>query len=663
MGVAQTVGRVLTENQLQALASLCDTFVPACESDAADPAVRAFMRRSAGDLGVPGEIEALLPAVLSAGRLAGARRFLDDLTRHGFHERPVWQRTQMLALARDMGPDARQSLQQVKILTLLLFYALTDEAGRNPNWPAIGYPGPVTRPPTAAEAPKTIATLSAGDLPAALKADVCVVGSGPGGAVVAARCAQAGLSVVVLEAGGYHNEQDFRQLELTGLRQLYLGGGLVASESGSIAVLAGSTLGGGSVSNYMSCIRTPDAIREEWARLGVAGIGAGDFPARHLDPVCERLAINAEATRENGTHRRLRAGLDALGLEHRVITRNAEPHDDARYCGYCGFGCQQGFKRSMLNTYLQDASDAGAQTIVGCWAQSVLSAGGRASGVEAVVTGGDGSRRRLTVAARAVVVAAGAVESPALLLRSGVGGPAVGRHLRVQPAFSVAGVYDEPVQAWIGQAQSLVCESFLDVVDGHGFLIEGLGVFPGFWAAGVGWEDGRRHKEEMLRLPRTASFVSFIRDHGAGEVVVDEHGRSVVRWDLDDPIDHELAVRAHVELARVHAAAGAAEIYTLHGKPVRWRRGEDFEGYAGRLRAASYDTNDILYFTAHQMGTCRMGIDPLTSVADGRGELHDLPGAWIGDGSAFPTAPGVNPMITIMALAHRTSEHLLKTLD
>ncbi|MEV8637653.1 GMC family oxidoreductase N-terminal domain-containing protein [Streptosporangium sp. NPDC051023] len=625
--------------------------------------MRAFMRRSAGDLGVPWEIEALLPTVLSAGQLAGAQRFLDGLTRRAFHEQSLPQRARTLALAWDRGPDVKRRLQQVKILTLLLFYALTDETGRNPNWPAIGYPGPVTRPPTAARAPKTIATLSASNLPATLDVDVCVVGSGPGGAVVAARCAQAGLSVIVLEAGGYHNEQDFRQLELAGLRQLYLGGGLMTSESGSIAVLAGSTLGGGSVSNYMSCIRTPDAIREEWARLGVADIGADDFPARHLDPVCERLAINVEATRANGTHKRLRDGLDALGLEHRVITRNAELHDDARYCGYCGFGCQQGLKLSMLKTYLQDASDAGARTIVNCWARGVLSAGGRARGIEAVLADGDGSRRRLIVNARAVVVAAGAVESPALLLRSGVGGPAVGRYLRVQPAFSVAGVYDEPVQAWIGQAQSLVCESFRDVVDGHGFLIEGLGVFPGFWAAGVGWEDGRRHKEEMLRLPRTASFVSFIRDHGAGEVVIDERGRSVVRWDLDDPVDRELAVRAHIETARVHAAAGAAEIYTLHGKPARWRRGEDFEAYAERLRAASYGTNDILYFTAHQMGTCRMGTDPLTSVADGRGELHDLPGAWIGDGSAFPTAPGVNPMITIMALAHRTSDHLLESLS
>jgi choline dehydrogenase-like flavoprotein len=662
MGVVKTAGRVLTEAQFHILLSLCDTLVPELESDAANPAVRAFMQRKASDLGVPHEITDLLPTVVSPEQLKGAQQLLDGLRQYSFHEKPLQQRTRMIALAYDMGPQVRKGLQQLKVLTLLLFYALIDEAGRNPSWPAIGYPGPVTRPPTAGEAPKTIATLSANDLPARLEADVCVVGSGPGGAVLAARCAQAGLTVVVLEAGGYHSEQDFQQLELVGLRQLYLGSGLVASESGSIAVLAGSTLGGGSVSNYMSCIRTPDAIREEWAQLGVAEIGTDDYVARHLDPVWDRLAINVEATRDNGTNMRLRKGLEAMGLKHRVIARNAELHDEERYCGYCGFGCQQGCKRSMLNTYLQDASDAGAQTIVDCWVQRVLSADGRACGIEAVVANGDGRQRQLIVDARAVVLAAGAIESPALLLRSGVGGPAVGHYLRVQPAFTVAGVYDEPVKAWIGQAQSLVCDSFRDLIDGHGFLIEGLGVFPGFWAAGLGWEDGRRHKEEMLRLPRTASFVSFIRDHGAGRVIIDERGRSVVRWNLDDPVDHELAVRAHIETARVHAAAGATEIYSLHAKPVRWRRGENFEAYVQQLRMASYDANDVLYFTAHQMGTCRMGIDPRTSVADGRGELHDLPGAWIGDGSACPTAPGVNPMITIMALAHRTADQLLKSL-
>ena len=136
-------------------------------------------------------------------------------------------------------------------------------------------------------------------------------------------------------------------------------------------------------------------------------------------------------------------------------------------------------------------------------------------------------------------------------------------------------------------------------------------------------------------------------------------GRAVVRWDLDDEVDRRVAVRANVELARLHHAAGAVEIFTLHADTVAWQRGEDFDAFLRRVEEAPYGPLDITCFSAHQMGTCRMGSDPGTSVADGRGELHDVKGVWVGDASAFPTAPGVNPMISIMSLAHRTADHVV----
>jgi choline dehydrogenase-like flavoprotein len=144
-------------------------------------------------------------------------------------------------------------------------------------------------------------------------------------------------------------------------------------------------------------------------------------------------------------------------------------------------------------------------------------------------------------------------------------------------------------------------------------------------------------------------------------VVLDPHGNPVVRWSLTDEVDRDLFVRATVELARLHEAAGAPEIRTLHAEEVSWRRdsGEPFEDFVARIEQAPYGPADIAMFTAHQMGSCRMGSDPTESVADGRGELHDTPGVWIGDASAFPTAPGVNPMVSIMALAHRTAAQIL----
>lgn len=650
---------VLTEGQRAALTAVCDTFVPDVESASHDPVEREFLARSAGDMGIPARIEGTMAEIMVPDEIAGFAGLLDALSGHGLAELPVEQRTELLQATSAADPEAKHALTALRKLALLLFYALPDEQGRNPNWEAIGYPGPISAPPPAEEAPKTIRLAEVDGEKATLSADVCVVGSGAGGGVMAARLAQAGRSVLVLEMGGYRNESDFKQLELPGMQELYYGGGLAASEDGSISILAGSTLGGGTVVNYMNCIRTPDWIRREWAEHGLEGVDHPDYE-RRIDAVAERIGANTEATKHNGTHRKLMQGLDELGLQHRPIVRNASLDDDPAYCGYCPVGCQQGCKRSALKTWLEDASDAGARCVVGCRAERVLADEGRATGVEALVTRVDGSVTRLRVDAPTVVVACGAIESPGLLLRSGIGGPAVGKNLRLHPAYVVLGIYDEPIEGWSGQIQSLVSDDFRELEDGHGFLIEGTGVFPGLFSGALPWDGGAAHKDLMQTLRWQAPFITVARDHGAGEVVIDALGRAVVRWGLHDEVDRRLTVRAHLELARLHRAAGAQEIITTHARSTRWRHGEDFDAYLEELRAASYAPGDVTCFTAHQMGSCRMGSDPATSVADGRGELHDTEGVWIGDASAFPTAPGVNPMVSIMALAHRTVDMILE---
>jgi len=282
--------------------------------------------------------------------------------------------------------------------------------------------------------------------------------------------------------------------------------------------------------------------------------------------------------------------------------------------------------------------------------------------VQATVTQPDGTVTELTVHAPTVVVACGAIESPALLLRSGIGGPDAGKHLRLHPATIVNGIYDEPIDAWDGQIQSEVSDHFADCEGRWGFLIESVGATPVLHAGALPWTDGERHKREFVRMFRHhAPFLSVARDHGEGEVVLDDHGQAVVRWSLSDEVDRRLMIRAHVELARLHRAAGAPEIRTLHAEELSWRSdsGEPFEDFVGRIETAPYGPADLAVFTAHQMGSCRLGSDAQTSVADGRGELHDVSGVWIGDGSAFPTAPGVNPMVSIMSLAHRTAAEIL----
>jgi choline dehydrogenase-like flavoprotein len=650
---------VLSETRRRTLEAICDTVAPAIEVDSDDAVVREFYARSGSDLGVATQLEALLAQSLMPEEIEAFGQLIDAIGDSDFDDQPLEARTQILHAVAGSGPEAKLGVRQLRALTLLLFYALPDGEGRNPNWDVLGYPGPVSAPPTPEQAPKTINVELVTGPAATLEADVCVIGSGAGGGVIAAELQGAGRRTLVLEQGQYRNESDFNQLELPGMLELYLGGGLAASEDGSIAILAGSTLGGGTVVNYMNCIRTPERIRREWASMGLDGLDSPDYE-RHIDAIWERLSVNDAATSQNRVHKKLIAACEQLGYGTRALTRNADRScDDPRVCGYCSTGCQKGCKQSTMKTFLQDASDAGARVVVGARAERILVRDGRAVGVEATVTQSDGSTTALTIDARTVVVACGAIESPALLMRSRIGGPAVGKHLRLHPAGVVNGVYDEPIEGWIGQIQSALSDRFTGCEGDFGFLIEAIGVSPGLQAMSLPWTDGFSHKQRMEQtLKYSAPFVSVARDHGEGEVAIDDYGRAVTRWSFGDEIDARMFRQAMIEQARLHRAAGAKEIVTLYQQPVIWREGEDFDAFLDEIEVGSLAANDVAAFTAHQMGSCRLGSDPATSVADGRGELHDTAGVWIGDGSAFPTAPGVNPMISIMSLAHRTAENI-----
>ncbi len=358
---------VFDETQRATLAALCETYVPAVESDSGDPVERAFMERSALDLQLPAQIEGMLAEAMTADEIAEVAGLLHALGEHDFASLPVTDRTELVHGMRAADAAAKHGLDSLRGLTMLLFYALPDDAGRNPNWEAIGYPGPVSAAPSPEQAPKTIQLEEVSGPETTLSADACVVGSGAGGSVIAARLAAAGQSVLVLEMGGYRNESDFNQLEIQGMQELYYGAGLATSEDGSIALLAGATLGGGTVVNYMNCIPTPERIVAEWAGHGLAGFDDYEaYKGNHIDAVMTRLEANTEATTQNGTHTRLMEGLDALGVEHRPIVRNASLDDDPEMCGYCSGGCQQGCKRSAMKTWLQDASDSGAKAVVNC---------------------------------------------------------------------------------------------------------------------------------------------------------------------------------------------------------------------------------------------------------------------------------------------------------
>jgi len=656
---AYAASELFDDAQRATLSALCDTWVPALEPpDGSDPT--GFWARSASDYSIPPAVElALIGSTAPRDQLEGLAGLLDALASEGMSANAAPEAREAIIAGFMADPEAAAGLDALRGACLSLFYALPDPGtGINPNWPGIGYPGPQALPKPASEVERPIKPIVP-DRDLELAADVVIVGSGAGGGVLAGELAAAGKQVCVLEMGGYHDESEFNGLELWAYQHIFLNAGPFATAEGQVSIQAGSGLGGGTVLNWTNCLRTTDHVRSEWAAHGLEGIDGPDYDA-DMDAVWERLGVTADCSDLNGPHRLLRKGCEARGLDFRTITRNTDPSTyDPVTAGYMGFGDQSGSKRSTAKTYLADAAAAGADFLIDCRVERVLVAGGRAAGVEAVHTDAEGRESRVTVRAPTVVVAGGSIESPALLLRSGIGGPAVGDYLRLHPTSVIFGYHEEPQDPWWGPPQAGLSHEYEDLEDGYGFLIECAQHTTGLTAAALPWRSGRDHKLAMAKYPRGAGFINLTRDRGHGSVTIDAGGRPVMHYPVRDELDIAHIHRGIAEMARIMAATGAEEMQALSRHAPVWSRGDDVEGFIETVGRLSIPERQIGLFSAHQMGTCRMGADPATSVAGPWGELHDVGGVWVGDASAFPTASGTNPMFTTMALARRTARAIL----
>ncbi len=648
------MGIAFSERQRAVLTALCDTFVPAVER-VPDP--DGFWARSASDLGVPLALEALLQARVPDEQAPGLGMLLDGLDQMGIVDASPAAREELLRTVAGSAPEVAAGIDALRGGALLLAYGMPGAEGVNPFWVRGRYPGP-TPPP---DEPRTIRPLLPDD-GAVLQADVVVVGSGAGGGVIAGELATAGLDVVVLESGGYFDQADFNQYELWAYENLYLRGGPFLTAEGNVTLLAGHTLGGGTTVNWSNSVLPPMQVRRQWeAEHGLDGLDGAEFD-RHLHAVLARIKANDKCSDYNGPHRRLAEGAAKLGYQLRRATLNIDPDRyDPERAGHTGWGDQTGAKQGTLKTWLQDAHDHGARIVVRCHAERVLVENGRAAGVVARRVEAAGRGGTLTVRAPLVVVACGALETPALLLRSSIGGPAVGDQLHLHPVAAVSGIYDDEQRGWWGPAQAAILTEFADLHDGYGFVVEGTHYTTGLAAAATPWRSGRDHKTIVSKGARAAPLIAIARDRGHGRVTVDGAGEPVISYPFDDQLDRRHLERGVAEMARIHEAAGAQEILGLTPQVPPWCRGDDLDAWIERLTAVPLGAGGQALFSAHQMGSARMGSDPAASVAGPHGELHDVKGVWIGDTSAFPTALGVNPMVTCMALALRSAMAILAT--
>lgn len=648
----------LTPRQRRSLEVICDTFCPSQDGlpSARELGVPAAVAELAGRdprRAAQRELKALLTlwdSALATALAGGGLRRFGALPREA--------REQVLLRWCDSRlPQRRAAFHALRKAALLTYYGLpAPGGGRSPVWDAIGYPGPLGAPPDAP--PKQLAPLTL-ERDTTLECDVCVVGSGAGGGVAAAVLSQAGLDVVVLERGGYYDDADFDGAELRALTTLYAGAP-GATHDQSVGMIAGSCLGGGTVVNYSTSFRTPDDVRAEWAAHGVPAFASAEYTAS-LDAVCERLGVNQEHNEPSARERKLRDACLALGWHVDAMPRNVDGRcDQGRDCGYCGFGCRRGAKRSTAKTWLPDAQAAGARIVVGVDVERVTVEGGAARGVRARTDAG----HRLTVRSRALVAAAGAIQTPALLRRSGLTNPNVGKHLRLHPATAVWGVYDEEVRPWEGTMQALYSDQHRDLDGGYGLKYETAAGHPHLSVPFSPWRGSRQHFELMAAMAHTVAFGVLLRDRDAGEVRIGRDGQPLVRYRLSDYDARHLRVGLD-GAARMHEAAGAQRIFSSHSAWVAYDPAREAGGRARFIAAADacgYGPGQVQLGSFHIMGSARMGGSPATSVCDPDAQTWEVRDLCVLDGSAFPTASGVNPQISIQAIAHMGARALAARL-
>lgn len=490
---------------------------------------------------------------------------------------------------------------------------------------------------------------------AELECDAVVVGTGAGGAPVAKELAEQGFAVLLLEEGGLLGRADFTGRPVQMVGKLYRHhGGTLAFGNGAIPVPVGRAVGGTTTINNGTCLRAPDAMLASWRdELGLTGLGPAEMTP-FFRRVEEVLQVAPSESRYVGKPGELIArGCDALGWPgHGPLPRNAPGCDGQSLC--C-FGCPTGAKRSTDVSYVPLALDRGAQLLTGVRVDRVLVEGETAVGVEGSARTPEGKPVRVRVRARVVVLACGALHTPALLLAQGLanGSGQLGKNLSVHPASWVIGLFDEPVGSCRSVPQGYAVHQF----QGEGMLFEGSATPLEITAASLSGF-GPDFVDLMEGFDRMLPFGFLVRDTSRGRVRPGPGGEPLVTYWLDRP-DRDRIQRGLGLLFRVLFAAGAREVHT---GLVGWDR---LGGLAdvGAFERARLPARHLDLSAYHPLGTARMGRDPLRSVLDAGMECHDVHNLFVCDGSAMPGSLGVNPQVTIMALATRAAFGIARRLE
>jgi choline dehydrogenase-like flavoprotein len=648
----------LTLHQQRALENICETFLP-----------RAEGWPSALDLGIPGAIAGALDFNPRSKDRAQFFQLLDfwDSRLHSFFTigklksfSSLSQQERirvLLSWADSRIGKRRAAFQALRKAVGFLHVMLPGANGaRSAVWDQLGYPGPLRtqQPPVPRPLHVTVP-----DRDLELSCEVCIVGSGAGGGTAAAILAAAGKDVIVLEAGSYYDDADFDGAEFGGFRNLYAEAGFTATADHSVGLLAGECFGGSTVVNYSTSFRTPDEIRTEWAAAGLPWFASEEY-TRSLDAVCERLHVNLDHNRVSHREQILDRGLRALGWHVDAMPRNVIGCDQGKVCGYCGYGCALGAKQSSAKTWLADAQRDGARFVVETRAIRVCIEAGSATGVEARSKRG----HRVNIRCKAVVSACGSIHTPALLLRSGLRNEHIGRHLHLHPVSNVCGIFDEEIRPWEGTMQAIYSDEHRYLAGNYGVKYETTALQPVIAAAVLPWREPQQYRALLEKLPNISAIGVLARDRDGGRVTIDSDGHPVSHYALSR-FDRQHLRSGFIGAARILEAAGAHLIFSPHARWCAYEPGHKGtrDTFTQAMDSAGWDSGRVALFSFHLQGTARLGGSRKSSATNPDGQVWETRNLYVMDSSSFPSASGVNPMISIEGIAHRNASALATRLS
>lgn len=483
-----------------------------------------------------------------------------------------------------------------------------------------------------------------------LEVDVCIIGSGAGGAVAAKELAEKGRSVAILEEGAYYGLKDFGREAVEIVEEAYHNAGTQMTLGLPCIILpTGRAVGGTTIINSGTCFRLPDNVIARWrSEFGMTGLtpqGLAPYFERvernlHVEPVEEAVLGNNSKI--------FRRGLEARGLKGFPLPRNVK---GCQGLGMCCFGCPTDAKQSVNISYVPQAVARGARLFTRCRAERIIPKqchGGEVIGRFLDARGRP--QRRIHVSAKAVVLSAGTLKTPHLLRSNGIvlHNRHVGRHLTIHPTGKILGVFDEEVRAWEGVPQGYG----YDGLHNEGILFEGVFMPPSLGSINVSLPP-RIHKEMMEGYAHLASFGFLISDEARGWVRWLPNGEPLIYYSIRRR-EMQKYIKGIRFLVETFLAAGALRIFTnIKGLPPITP-----ETGIAPLDNRTLKRTDLDIAAFHPLGTCRMAADPGQGVVDENGEVHGVKNLFIADGSIFPSSLGVNPQETIMAFANRIADFI-----